>query len=62
MVVPRTPDLPAWDFPLPIIHPARTLGLELGPTFLFWRIHALTFAVLLQEWLVPNLLIFFLQF
>ena len=30
MAIPRTPDLPTWDLPSPLIHPARTLGLELG--------------------------------
>ena len=47
MAVPRTPDLPAWDLPLPIIHPARTLGLELGadiPLLADTRTHIYGFA------------------
>ena len=30
MAILRTPDLPTWDLPSPLIHPARTLGLKLG--------------------------------
>ena len=30
MAGPRTPDLPGWDLPLPIVHPARSLSLEIG--------------------------------
>ena len=47
MAVPRTPDLPAWDIPLPIIHPAWTLGLELGadiPLLVDTRTHICGFA------------------
>ena len=47
MAVPRTPDLSAWDLSLPIIHPARTLSLELGadvPLFVDTRTHICGFA------------------
>ena len=30
MASPRTPDLLGWDLESPPIHPARTLGLEIG--------------------------------
>ena len=47
MFVPRTPDLLAWDLPLPIIHPTQILGLELGadvPRFADTRTHICGFA------------------
>ena len=30
MAGPRTPDLPGWDLSLPTVHPAWSLGLEIG--------------------------------
>ena len=42
MAIPRTPDLPTWDLPSPAIHPARSLGLQLGaeiPLFADTRTH-----------------------
>ena len=47
MAFPRTPDLLAWDFSPPIVHPARTLGLELGadiPLLADTRTHICGFA------------------
>ena len=42
MAGPRTPDLPGWDLPLPIVHPVRSLSLEIGadiPLFADTRTH-----------------------
>ena len=42
MAGPRTPNLPGWDLVSPPIHPARTLGLEIGadiPLFADTRTH-----------------------
>ena len=42
MAAPRTPNLPRWDLVSPIVHPARTLSLEIGaeiPFFTDTRTH-----------------------